>query len=283
MPLIFPENFPEQFGPDITEDEARQSLLDAGISPPPGLPAFLAELNGGGGFDWDVVSNRVQADSVVFAGIGYVNFDLISATRNFSHEHLTRGQVVIARDGGGNLFSLNSAGMVEFYEAEADTSVPVFSNLEELVAALVHVPTPEREPTIWDTGDLDALAPLLADDPEEAYFLAAADRADLVPFLLQEYGPLAPNLLVVAASSGSRAFVAALLDNGVDVNVLDEDRFTAIAGACRQSDREMIEFLMSRGGDPTIPYDGGGTPWTLSGSRSFEIWYKQKVAEFAGG
>ncbi len=58
---------------------------------------------------------------------------------------------------------------------------------------------------------------------------------------------------VVAASNGVIQECKDLLDNGVsDINEKDSDGNTALLAACRQTDFELVQFLLLNGADVNL-------------------------------
>lgn len=60
--------------------------------------------------------------------------------------------------------------------------------------------------------------------------------------------------------------VVALLDRGVDVNLLGPDGWTPLMIAAEQDDVHAVEYLLGRGADPTIKNDYGRTAFDITTS-----------------
>ncbi|KAL2652185.1 hypothetical protein R1flu_020313 [Riccia fluitans] len=71
-------------------------------------------------------------------------------------------------------------------------------------------------------------------------------------------------LFCVAASDGNRVLLQEFLDYGIDVNVRSSEGWTALHAAVRENQKQTVEFLLLKGGDPNIPDKQGVTPLALA-------------------
>ena len=70
--------------------------------------------------------------------------------------------------------------------------------------------------------------------------------------------------IVEESQKGNLGGVRALLDNGADINTLDEAHDTALTWAAYSGHTEIVRLLIDRGADMTIPNKGGATPLQLA-------------------
>ena len=132
-----------------------------------------------------------------------------------------------------------------------------------------------------------------SDDPgtvldEALVWAAKADRVEVMPLLVERGArvgadPYRGTPLLWAGANGRIAAAGWLLDNGAEVNQRATfggpghgDGVTALHLAAQSGHREMVEFLISRGGDPRIRdnlYQGPASGWAgHSGHNQLAAW-----------
>jgi hypothetical protein len=93
---------------------------------------------------------------------------------------------------------------------------------------------------------------------------------DIGAVRLQETG----RVLIEAAKDGDREIVAALIENGADVNAADEDGMTVLAWAVQLDDGEMAQFLIGKGADLEGGAEAFKAPLHVAAN-----WGKREMAE----
>ena len=78
-----------------------------------------------------------------------------------------------------------------------------------------------------------------------------------------------PSMLLNSAKNNDLTGVRALLDQGVEVNTLDEDKRTALMYASYEGYSDVIECLLSHGADPTLFDINGRTALMFAASGPF--------------
>ena len=269
--------------PPATEGSMSQLESTIGIEIPSQLRALLERANGG----------PLRADQVLRVPDGSTSGALRVLRAEEIEETTLRSlgqipdKVAFARDGNGNLLTIDTRSRVYFWDHDSDEHIPFDCDLEHLAEHFFSRPVSRSKSIHPGLDPLEDLFRAEADEAEvmklvshtlsetpeltgEVLHMAARyNRGAAVRHIIRDHRPSRieqHKALCRASARGSLDAIRELVGAGADVDGRDEGTdMTRLMEAALGAERETVELLLQLGANPTLETRRGQSAADMAG------------------